>query len=280
MLDAAINAILYAATLLIMGTAAAYWLVVPRSVAQGGQPESSWVERRLGRLGRLASCAAILALGLRAWSQTAAAFGLSASLSWDSLAVIMFQSSWGRNWQLQLLAATACAVVFSLPQRKAVWMLATFTGLLLSLSEARTGHAAGSSLRSAVQAAHLIGGGAWLGTLAVLALAGRSAPLALQQTLFRKFSLLAMAGASLLVVSGLLASFFYLGSWPKLWTSVYGRVLLLKIVCFGGVLACGFANWKQVRNGAPALSRTIRLELGFAMAVIAITGLLTGVPHP
>jgi putative copper export protein len=191
----------------------------------------------------------------------------------------MFQSRWGRDWQLQLLAAVACTIAFGLPRRKATWILAAVTGLLLSLSEARTGHAAGSALRSVVQTVHLIGGGSWLGTLAALAFAERAASPALQQTLFRRFSLLAIAGASLLAASGLLACFFYVGTWSNLWMSAYGRLLILKIACFGGVLACGFANWKQVRRAAPS-GRTVRLELGFTAAAIVLTGILTGVSHP
>ena len=72
----------------------------------------------------------------------------------------------------------------------------------------------------------------------------------------------------------------------QLWTTDYGFVLLLKLLFVALAVGAGAYNWRVVRprlTGAPDVARLRRsagLEVSFAIAVILITSVLTGLPRP
>jgi putative copper export protein len=95
---------------------------------------------------------------------------------------------------------------------------------------------------------HLIGGGVWLGGLAgllllaapgVVPVAGRSA---FWSSVIRRFSVVAMACVAAIALSGLFLYWEHVDGPTQLVTTMYGRVLGVKILIFGALLLLGMVN--------------------------------------
>jgi copper transport protein len=286
--EAGPKALLYAALLPALGACAARWLLVPRLRAALTPAALAAVERSLGHVGLASALAVLAATLLRAWTHTVAAFGFSEAQSWEAIRLIAFESRWGGNWILQVAAAAALVASYLLVRLspQAGWLLAALSGVGLAVALPLLGHAAGSPGRMAVHTAHLLGAGLWIGTLAALwAVAriesrGEASDLA-APSLFRQFSILALSGAAVLLVAGLVASALYVETLSSLWTTGYGRALMLKLVLVAGIGACGFVNWR--RFGEPgdqsAIPPTVPLEVALACAVALATSVLTELEH-
>jgi len=270
LIEAASKALLYAAVLVTVGAAAACWLV-----PIGAEPA-------VRRVGLRASVAVSLALLLRGWAHTAATFGLDQSAAISSLWTIMIDSRWGSGWQMQMLAASAGIAAFALTVggRRVVRVTAAVASAALVVAMTTTGHAAGSPGRMAVHSAHVLGAGLWLGTLTALVSVGRSVDDAQRRAMFRAFSRAALTGAAMVVAAGLVACWWYVGSFSNLRTTAYGRVLLVKIALVGGVVLCGYRNWRAIESGRAEPGRTAMVELVLGALVVVVTGVLTELEHP
>ena len=142
---------------------------------------------------------------------------------------------------------------------------------------------------------HLLAGGLWIGTLAVLAITviprgvrrelGRNGSPSIAQVVAR-FSGLSLFAVALLVASGLVTAWRHLKYLSALWTTPYGYVLLAKLAMVAVVAALGAFNWRRVspvlgaEGGAARLQRSSRAELIAAAVVLALTALLVSVPSP
>src|SRR5262245_58083613 len=102
-LEAAPKALVYVAFLLAIGACAVKWLVLPRADVTADARDAC--EDRLARVLLTANAAAVLALLLRLFAHTFAAFGAAEWLSAESLRVIAVESRWGEGWRLQLICA-------------------------------------------------------------------------------------------------------------------------------------------------------------------------------
>jgi copper transport protein len=100
------------------------------------------------------------------------------------------------------------------------------------------------------------------------------------ECLVRAFSPVALASAGTVLVSGVVAAWVYVGSWPALLTTSYGRVLTVKLIGVTVILACGWTNWRAVRGGGSARPLVMTAEWLAALAVLALTGVLTETEHP
>jgi putative copper export protein len=141
----------------------------------------------------------------------------------------------------------------------------------------------------ALHAAHVLGAGVWLGTVAAVLIAHRRHPSDVRELLLRRLSPIAFAGAATLVAAGLVASWTYVGSVANLWTTPYGRLLTVKGTLFCGVIACGFLNWRRFSAGAGNGSVTAQraepvgaatIEVLLAAAVVIVTAIFTELEHP
>jgi copper transport protein len=77
----------------------------------------------------------------------------------------------------------------------------------------------------------------------------------------------------------------HLDALNQLWTTGYGRTLLLKIGTVALVAAVGAWNWRAVRprlsaTGPGPLRRSAPLELLAAAIVLALTAVLVATPTP
>ena len=282
--EAATKAAVYASVLATIGTATAYWLVVPRAAGDDVRTGRADAERALARGGLIASLTAAGALMLRAWAHTAATFGFADALARASLTAVVIESRWGRSWQLQLACAIACSGAFAYVRasggRRSAWLLASGAGIGLAIALTLTGHAAGAPPRMAIHVGHLLGGGVWLGTLAGLAAIRSRVSATFRTGLLRGFSPVALTGAAALAATGILAGWLYVGSFSNLTGTSYGQVLLLKLALVAGAAACGFVNWRSLQSGRAEPGRVVALELMLAVAIVLTTAVLTETEHP
>jgi copper transport protein len=280
--EAATKVLLYAAVLQTIGAAAAFWVVMQPMTGGVGAAGHITAEGAIRRVGLRASVAVVVALMLRGWAHTVTVFGLAQSTSWDAISTIVGESRWGGSWRIQVLAALVCVVAYALVGRgrRSLQVATAIASAALALALTSTGHAAGAPGRMAIHTAHVLGAGMWLGTLTTLVSVRQSVDRTLRRSIFRAFARVAFTGAAMLVAAGIVASWWYVGSFANLWTSAYGRVLLIKVGLVGGVVACGYVNWRAIESGQSEPGRAALVELMFAGAVVMATGVLTELEHP
>ena len=147
---------------------------------------------------------------------------------------------------------------------------------------------------------HVAAMSAWLGGIAVLVLALRSATAQLEAgertrllaSVIGRFSVLAGVAVAVLLASGIVQGVVEVRTPANLVETAFGRAVLVKIALFGGIVALGYVNRRRLlpalgraaRGGeSPGragmlLRRTLRAELLLGVAALAVTGALAGYP--
>lgn len=146
-----------------------------------------------------------------------------------------------------LLAPLACRPVAA--GRARAWLLigGLATGAAALLTTALPKHPSGDWGRTAFETVawilHLFGGAIWIGGLAgMLLLAGSSGCGAFWSAVIRRYSAVAMGSVAAIVLSGLFLYWEHVDGPGELLTTMYGRVLGVKILIFGTLLLLGMAN--------------------------------------
>jgi putative copper export protein len=141
---------------------------------------------------------------------------------------------------------------------------------------------------------HQLFAGLWLGTLAVLVLAGiptaLSGPARLRGPVVAKmvngFSPLALVCGPLLVLTGVTTALLHLRPFSSLWTTPYGYTLLAKLCLVAVVFSLGAWNWRRQRprlgseEAAAFIRRSSVWEVSLATLVLAVTAVLVSLPAP
>jgi putative copper resistance protein D len=151
------------------------------------------------------------------------------------------------------LLALSVGACFALTRPKSLWSVQVILGSAITMSFAWTGHGATeigktAGVHLAADLLHLLAAGIWLGAVVPLAVLGIRAR---QSGAFKdghalrfglkEFSSVGVWVVVVLVFSGILNSLFLvdLAHWREALNSAYGRVLLVKLALFSGML--GFA---------------------------------------
>jgi copper transport protein len=143
---------------------------------------------------------------------------------------------------------------------------------------------------------HVLAVSAWLGGVAVLVLALRSATAAvapeqragLLATVVGRFSALATVALPLLLLTGAVQGIVEVRTFPHLLDTAFGRAVLIKLVLALVIAGLGYANRSRVlpalRGAATpgragvVLRRALRAELALGIGALAATGALSGYP--
>jgi putative copper resistance protein D len=210
---------------------------------------------------------------------------------------VLRDTDFGRVWVVRLLLSAALVAVAALALRGATTKLRA-VGLVLAggllATVALTGHAqleteAPDLVHRAADAVHLIAAAAWVGALPplllLLAKTGPSREVAAPETAARRlqdFHAVGLAAVLLLAGTGLVNSWFLVGSVDRLVTTLYGRLLLVKLVLFLGMIGLAADNRLRLvpaladelsKGGEPSnmlrrLRAHIRAELTLAFLVL------------
>lgn len=131
---------------------------------------------------------------------------------------------------------------------------------------------------------------AWLGGLPCLAIYLTTTPPAAATPILQRFSTLSLCCVSIPVVSGIANAWLLVGSFPALFTTRYGALLLFKLALFAILLGFGArnrllakANFRS-KDARPDLlvqvRRNVRWEIGLGVGIVAVVGWLGATPPP
>lgn len=249
-----------------------------------------------------AAALAALTLPARLWVQSAVVSGPGEAMDPEKLRLLVAGTPWGMSWMLQVVATVAFVVgllVVRAPHGRTIgWVGAAVGALLLAAAPALTGHTitverfAGLAILS--DFLHVLGAGLWLGTLGMLLAAGLPATAwavpgprgPVVAAMVRAFSPVALVSAGVVVLTGVVNTLFQLDSVPTLWTSAYGRALLLKLALLAVVVGLGFHHWRRVLprlggdGSARALVPSAGAEVALGALIVLVTAVLVVLPPP
>jgi copper transport protein len=290
----------YLALFPVVGAVAFRGLARRRVPPPGGDDVARNLEAGARRIGTAAAVVLVAAAALRLYIQVRSILEPEEAFTAAVARPIVTGTAWGSGWTLQ----AAAAIVALLGLLAARWLPATGWGLAglgalgAVIASPLTGHAIenpwGPRVGAALQAAHLLGGAVWLGTLFVLVATAYGATRHTRSsrreqviaTLVDGYSPMALIGGLATMGAGVLLAFAYIDSFGQLWSTTYGRALLLKVAILVGVAAVGAYNWRRVRPalgsapGAGRLRRSATIELILGTLLLATTAVLVALPAP
>lgn len=178
-----------------------------------------------------------------------------------------------------LLLATAALTA---TRRMAVFAL-TGAAILAWASRSHTATISGL-LGMLADAAHLAGASLWLGTLALLVVdlwRARKGGGSLLKSAGR-YSHWVLRAVIVLAASGVASALTVLTTPSDLWTTGYGRILILKVALFALALILAAAGrWRALRTGRVGLLRRLTtVEVVVVAGIVAASGILAATPPP
>ena len=289
----------YGGIVALLGAVAFRLLVLGQGARTGvSQAVTDAAARRVRNIAVFGLVALLASLPFRLWQQAEAFFPGDVA---GNLFTVATGTAWGAGWWLQLglvvLLAGGIGLARADAGRSVGWAVTTVSVLLLPVVPVLSGHGWADSPRVFSAAAtylHVVAAGGWVGGLMCLLSAGIPA---LRQHgggdaadtpglagMVGAFSRVARIAVALLLVTGAIKVWIHIGAVSDLWTTAWGRSLLVKDAVVAGVLALGLYNWRVVR---PALAATPRagilmkpavIELILGAAAVAVTSFLVAQP--
>jgi putative copper resistance protein D len=308
--------------MILVGVAAFRWFVLIPAFAN--ESDEAWTSlgtffRKLQLLVIGAAIGLVTSGFLQFWAVSADMSGLSLSdsLSKNTLSTVLFQTQFGHICQWRLGFAAVFAVMMSTLVgkkwlfRRKVTVLEIGAGLVavaLIVSLAGTGHAAATGgptlpLRLLADGAHLLAASIWPAGLLPFALflgcvraTDDTTRLGSVRDAIRRFSNLSFLVVGILIASGIINSYFIVGSFHALFTSDYGQILCLKLLILLVMLGIAACNRYQVlpllfaqamvpdSNAITLLLNRLRrfvlVEFTLAVAIVVVVSNLGITPPP
>ncbi|MFL6012358.1 MAG: copper resistance CopC/CopD family protein [Gaiellaceae bacterium] len=181
-----------------------------------------------------------------------------------------------------IVAAIGALLAAIAPVYRALAPAAFAVALLLLPLPSIAGHALDrgrSPLEVVADVLHVAAASVWVGGLLALGLSLRSVE---RSVALRRFSNIALVSVALLAVTGVVRALSELDSVSQLWSTGYGRVLIVKTALLAALVGLGWVNRYRLvpRMSLPALRRNIAAELvllaGLVVAVAVLTDLRPG----
>jgi copper resistance protein D len=258
----------------------------------------------------LANWIVVICSGLVWFTLAAASIGGAANLDEihaETLGIILFQTQFGHLW---LIRSSCCLVLGVLLFTGCHESIKAFISLAILISLAVAGHAgarasSAGGLALAGDIGHLIATALWPGGLMpllfVLCRESRAAadgdPRFIAE-ITRRFSAQSLFAVALLAATGILNTYFIVGSPQALFVSHYGHLLLVKITLFLLMICFGALNLFVVKpalirlatveeqgtkpssNFVQSLIRNVVCEILLAAGVVLVVGFLGVTPPP
>jgi putative copper resistance protein D len=304
------RALHFGATLTVAGVVFFVVFIAEAALREAGAPLSGVVRRRLAWLAWIALI--VTALSGAAWlflvAQSISDQLFENVFSQGILWTVLSETDFGRDWLVRLALTCLLGALFipflSTKRAPAGWVsaIAVLAAAALVGTLAWAGHAVGGSgiegsVHPAADILHLIAAAGWVGALLPLALllgaAGRDArSLAAAQIATVRFSTLGVVTVGTLLITGTINTWYLAGSISALTETDYGRLLLLKIALFFGMVAIAAFNRLRLTplliSGAGEratplalrqLRRNVAIEIAAGAGILAIVAIL-GVTPP
>jgi copper transport protein len=177
-----------------------------------------------------------------------------------------------------LVGGAAAALAPSVPRLLPV---ATACALALMAAPTLSGHAfdPGQPRYISVVAdlAHLVAAGTWFGGLAALVYVVPRATTdeGERRTAAHLFSSVALSAVIVIGATGLARALTELSAVSQIWTTSYGRALIVKTAIFVPLLGVGWLNRSRLLDAFPRLRRSARLELVAILGIVVAVAILT-----
>lgn len=273
-------------TTLLVG-AVGFWVLAWRPLSTDEHPLVVQTLRRLMFLGWLLTALAS-ALLLLHHTASVADVNLIAAVSDPALGAVLSQTRFGSLWLLRMVCWLGVGLL--LLTRKdsdgAYMLVLALCGVML-LSQSLYSHASAAQDAFAAVAGdwlHLSATGLWVGGLTAFAFVlphVRHAEEAAR--LVATFSNYVRVCVAALIISGVYAAWLHVGSVEGLFSTLYGRALLVKLVLFAPLLALAGVNLiftaRGLRNGQSVwvgwLRRFVAAEVALSIAILAAVGVMT-----
>lgn len=223
------------------------------------------------------------------------------------LGTVLTQTDFGRDWLLRIVLACGLGGLFvhflsvEGAGARALQIVTAIAAAAYAGGLAWSGHAIGGQgvegvLHPAADVLHLLAAAAWVGGLAPLALLltmtlADSTALALARAATRRFSNLGIASVATLLVSGVVNSWYLVGSIRALTDTDYGRLLMIKVVLFLVMIGIAAVNWSRLtpklgqevdisvaQRARRHLRRNAAIEAALGTAIILIVAVLGTLP--
>ena len=135
---------------------------------------------------------------------------------------------------------------------------------------------------------HLVAAAGWLGALAPLLIVARDGDLPRIGATAARFGAAAVYAVAALVAAGAALLWMLLGDFTALWSSAYGRYVMLKLALVACLLCAAAFNKLRLTprllagdpDSARSLRASIRLEMVLAGLILAVTATFTTVAGP
>jgi putative copper resistance protein D len=300
-----------AASVLLAGLFA-FKLVVLAPVASRHKRVDQVQLRLKGLWGRLALAAlgavivsALAWFGLVAASISGAATPLDIDV--DTLQTVLLQTQFGHLWACRLGCCLVLGILLLIGSHEVVTAVFSFAILASLAAAGHSGAIAGNlgPLPMIADIGHLIAAALWPGGLGPLLIVLLQQYRAVDQSserfaadVVRRFSAVSLVVVGLLVATGLLNTYFIVGSPGALFTTDYGRLLLIKIALF--ILMLGLGAWNllvlkprlsraatsESQASVPVtlpihlLIRSVACETFLAAGILLVVGFLGTTPPP
>jgi copper transport protein len=286
----------FVAAFLLIGVMTFRFVVLRRMSPTGNDLFAHIASTNAATLGIIASALGLVAAMLKLVRE-------SSDMPDASMSTIMFDSVWGWSLFFQIIGVIITGIALYLVHRPGeshnrFWRTALFGTLIAAGSPSFSSHAGASKLAIIAvptDMMHVLAGGMWLGTLAVIVIVGIAAALKTPDALrpgarvagmINVFSPLALTCGGAVVLTGLSSSIIELPTVTSLWTTPYGVALLLKLLFVVLLFLAGAWNWKRMKprltgdNAISPMRSSASLELTLALAVLAVTSILVALELP
>ncbi len=233
---------------LLAGIAGAGLYLIARPLRQSGQFP------RLDVFFAVALAALFVASGADLLWRTAALTDLPLREAWRHAPLVLSGSDYSVFWYLRVAAIAALAILWWLGRQRSpctAHAAGAVSVLLIALTVSATGHAGENgpfTLFALSNTLHIAAGCLWGGMIIIYAFAvapymrgGRVAAAAVAESAQRLSTLAALALATVLA-TGIYNAWMLLGGIAALWSSDYGRLLLLKLLFVALMMAVGLHN--------------------------------------
>ncbi len=208
----------------------------------------------------------------------------------------LFGSTFGHQIAVRVVpllvgAAVAAVALLVSPRswrRRVMVAVLGLAGLAAMWGDVTDSHAAAarslSGLKMVEQWLHFVSAGVWIGGLVTLLIGLIGLHSAGRGQAARRYSNLALAAVAVLVASGTLRAIDEIGSWNALFSSSFGRLILVKSALLLVLVGLGARNRyrsvPEVEGSARPLLTLGRVELGLAAVVLVATAVLQGLAPP